>query len=126
MAARVSLGTANVQRSQLLLPFPTYGGISQLFDDNNKAKYYSMVLKAQKRFSKGLTFLSTFTWSRNWDESGAGPGNTLNGGKQGTTESVQHGGRVLILEYRYAAALGHCGDVELPFGKGKLFLGRVE
>ena len=53
------IGTANVQASQLLLPYPTYGAISQLFDDNNKAKYYSFVVKAQKRLSKGVTLLST-------------------------------------------------------------------
>ena len=49
------IGTANVQRSQLLLPYPTYSAINALFDDNNKAKYYSMVVKAQKRFSNGMS-----------------------------------------------------------------------
>ena len=31
-----------------------------------------MVVKAQKRFSHGLTFLSTLTWSKNMDESSGG------------------------------------------------------
>ncbi len=62
------VGTAKVQASQLLLPYPTFSTINYQFDDNNKAKYYSFVAKGQKRFNNGLTFLSAFTWSRNWDE----------------------------------------------------------
>jgi hypothetical protein len=118
------IGTANVQRSQLLLPYPTYDAITQLFDDNNKAKYYSMVLKAQKSFSKGLTFLSTFTWSRNWDESGAGPGNTLNGGNKGPQNpynmAAEYAFSNIDTPFRWSTAVTY----ELPFGKGKPFLGK--
>ncbi len=116
------IGTANVQRSQLLLPYPTFGAISQTFDDNNKAKYYSLVLKAQKRFSKGLSFLSTFTWSRNWDESGGGPGNTLNSGAQGPQNpynmAAEYSFSNIDTPFRWSTAISY----ELPFGKGKRFL----
>ena len=37
------VGTAKVSEAQLLLPYPTYGSISKLFTDNNKAKYDSLV-----------------------------------------------------------------------------------
>ena len=105
------IGTAKVQASQLLLPYPTYSAINQLFDDNNKAKYYSLVVKAQKNFSKGMSLLSTLTWSRNWDEAAAGPGNTLNSRCQGPAESLQHGGGVRVLEHRYAVPLVHRGHL---------------
>jgi hypothetical protein len=118
-----AIGTANVQRSQLLLPYPAYGAITQLFDDNNKAKYYSMVLKAQKRFSKGLTFLSTFTWSRNWDESGAGPGNTLNGGNKGPQNPYDMGSEYAFSNIDTPLHWATAVTYELPFGKGKPFLG---
>jgi hypothetical protein len=113
------IGTANVQRSQLLLPYPTYSAVSQLFDDNNKAKYYSLVGKAQKRFSKGLSLLSTFTWSRNWDESGGGPANTLNAGNKGPQNpydmSSEYAFSNIDTPLRWSTALSY----ELPFGKGK-------
>jgi hypothetical protein len=116
------IGTPTVQRSQLLLPFPTYGSINQLFDDNNKAKYYSFVFKAQKRFSHGLTFLSTFTWSRNWDESAGGPGNTLNGGAKGPQNpydmASEYSFSNIDTPFRWATAVSY----ELPFGKGKAML----
>jgi hypothetical protein len=115
------IGTANVQQSQLLLPYPTYGAINQLFDDNNKAKYYSLVVKAQKRFSKGMSLLSTLTWSRNWDESGAGPGNTLNSGGKGPQNpyniAAEYAFSNIDTPLRWSTALSY----ELPFGKGKAF-----
>jgi hypothetical protein len=116
------IGTAKVQASQLLLPFPAFSQINQLFDDSNKAKYYSLVLKAQKRFSKGLTFLSSFTWSRNWDESGGGPGNTLNGGAKGPQNpydmASEYAFSNIDTPFRWSTAVSY----ELPFGKGKPFL----
>ncbi len=45
------IGTAIVQESQLLLPYPTYGAINAMFNDYNKAKYDSFVFKAQKNLS---------------------------------------------------------------------------
>jgi hypothetical protein len=116
------IGTAKVQASQLLLPFPAFGAINQTFDDSNKAKYYSLVLKAQKRFSKGLTFLSSFTWSRNWDESGGGPGNTLNGGAKGPQNpynmAAEYAFSNIDTPFRWSTAISY----ELPFGKGKPLL----
>jgi len=118
------IGTANVQRSQLLLPYPTYNQINLLFDDNNKAKYYSMVLKAQKRLSKGLTLLSTFTWARNWDESGGGPANTLNSGNKGPQNpynmAAEYAFSNIDSPFRWSTAISY----ELPFGKGKPFVSR--
>ena len=116
------IGTANVQRSQLLLPYPTYSAISKLFDDNNKAIYYSMVAKVQKSFSHGMSLLSTFTWSRNRDESGGGPGNTLNGGAKGPQNPYDMGSEYAFSNIdtpmRWSTALSY----ELPFGKGKSLL----
>jgi len=113
------IGTANVQRSQLLLPYPTYSAINALFDDNNKAKYYSLVFKAQKRFRKGMSLLSTFTWSRNWDESGGGPANTLNSGNKGPQNpydmASEYAFSNIDTPMRWSTAISY----ELPFGKGK-------
>jgi hypothetical protein len=113
------IGTAKVQQSQLLLPYSAYGAITQLFDDNNKARYYSMVVKAQKRFSKGMSLLSTLTWSRNWDESGGGPGNTLNGGSKGPQNpynmAAEYAFSNIDTPLRWSTAVSY----ELPFGKGK-------
>jgi len=118
------IGTANVQQSQLLLPYPTYGSISKLFTDNNKARYDSLVWKAQKNFSHGLTFLSSFTWSRNKDESGGGVGNTLNSGGSSSPQNPYN----MAAEYAFSNVdspfrWSTSASYELPVGKGKALLG---
>jgi hypothetical protein len=118
------IGTANVQRSQLLLPYPTYGAINLQFNDNNKAVYDSIILKAQKRYSQGMTLLSTFTWSRNRDESAGGVGNTLNGGNKGPQNpydlASEYSFSNIDSPFRWTASISY----ELPFGKGKKFMTR--
>ncbi len=115
------IGTASVQESQLLLPYPTYGAINALFSDFNKAKYDSMVFKVQKNLSHGMTLLSTLTWSRNWDESGGGAANTLNAGNKGPQNPYDTGSEYAFSNidspFRWSTAITY----ELPFGKGKAF-----
>jgi trimeric autotransporter adhesin len=117
------IGTATVQESQLLLPYPTYSSISKLFTDNNKAKYDSLVLKAQKTFSHGITFLSGFTWSRNWDESSGGAGNTLNSGGAAPQNPYNMASEYAFSNidspFRWSSSVSY----ELPVGKGKMLLG---
>jgi len=113
------IANSKVQASQLLLPYPTYSAINQLFDDNNKAKYYSLVVKAQKRLKNGVSLLSTFTWARNWDESAGGPGNTLNSGSKGPQDpynmAAEYAFSNIDTPMRWSTAISY----ELPFGKGK-------
>jgi hypothetical protein len=66
-----------VSQVQSLFPYPTFSTINYQFSDRSYARYDSMVVKAQKRFSMGFTFLSTLTWSRNYDASSGGAGKTF-------------------------------------------------
>ena len=121
------IGTANVQASQLLLPYPTYGAINLTFSGYDKARYDSLVVKAQKSLGNGLTMLSTFTWSRNWDASGGGAGNTLNAGNTGPQNpynlNAEYAFSNIDTPFRWSTSLSYA----LPFGKGKAMLnkGRV-
>ena len=115
-----TLSGSTVSAYQLLLPFPAYTGINEIFGDNNHASYNSMVIKAQKRLSRGLTFLSTFTWSKNMDESSGGVGTSLNGGAQGAPQNPYNTAAEYSLSnvdtpLRWATAISY----QLPIGKGK-------
>ena len=118
------IGTATVQQSQLLLPFPTYSSINYSLSDFNKARYDSMVAKMQKSLSNGLTLLSTFTWSRNWDASGGGVGNTLNSGNKGPQNpynlNAEYAFSNIDTPFRWSTAVTYA----LPVGKGKPFLNK--
>jgi hypothetical protein len=116
------VGTAKVQASQLLMPYPAFSSINYQFDDNNKAKYYSLIVKGQKRFTNGLTFLSAFTWSRNWDESSGGAGNTLNSGgvapQNPYNMAAEYAFSSIDSPLRWTTSFSY----DLPFGKGKKFV----
>lgn len=118
-----TLSGANIKQYLTLLPYSTYQNINLLFSDQNHAAYNSLVVKAQKRMSIGLTFLSTLTWSKNMDASSGGPGNSLNGGNQNAPQNpcdmaAEYSLANIDVPLRWATSFTY----ELPFGKGKPFL----
>jgi hypothetical protein len=119
-----TLSGSTISAFRLLLPYPAYTAVNEIFGDQNHASYNSMVVKAQKRLSHGLTFLSTLTWSKNMDESSGGVGTSLNGGAQGAPQNPYNTAAEYSLSnvdtpVRVATAITY----ELPFGRGKQFLG---
>ncbi len=119
-----NFGGSQVGQYQTLLPYPQFGEVNLSLSDQDKAQYDSLVLKAQKRMSYGLTFLSTFTWARSFDQGNGGPGNFLNSGNSGVPQNPYNIAGEWAPSYydspiRWATTFSY----ELPFGKGKQFLG---
>ena len=115
-----TLSGSTVPAFRLLLPYAAYTAINEIFGDNNYANYNSMVVKATKRFSAGLTFLSTFTWSVNKDESAGGVGSSLNGSPAAAPQNPytfagEYSYSNVDTPLRWATSLSY----ELPVGKGK-------
>jgi hypothetical protein len=108
--------------AQALRPFPQYQGIGQFYEKDGHTTYHSLQLKAEKRYSAGLTLLGAFTWSKNlvnadYPLSG---GNSLFGlaAPQDNADyrtlkshSPNDVPRRFVVSYIY----------ELPFGQGKRF-----
>ena len=118
-----ALSGATVQNAQLLRPFPGFGNLTLAFSDYNYARYDSMVLKAQKRMSKGVSFLVAWTWSKNYDLTSGGAGNNLNGGNV-SPQNVYDLKSEYGLSYLDAThRLSQTWTYELPFGKGRAFAG---
>jgi hypothetical protein len=89
------------------------------FHDNMlNSSYNALTAKVEKRFSKGLTFLSSFTWSKNIDQGGE----DLLDGDQGPVTpwdlSRERSLSTLHREFAYVIS----GVYELPFGKGRPYL----
>jgi hypothetical protein len=116
------IGAATVSQVQLLLPYPTFSTINLQFNDSSHARYDSLVAKAQKRMSMGLTMLSTLTWSRNHDASSGGAGNFLNAGNNGPQNPYDMASEYSLANVDTPLRWSTGFTFELPFGKGKKFL----
>ncbi|MCX6611369.1 MAG: hypothetical protein NTW74_11025, partial [Acidobacteria bacterium] len=57
--------SATVAANQRLI-LPQFSSVSY-HENSLNSVYHALTLKAEKRFSKGFTFLTSFTWSRNMD-----------------------------------------------------------
>jgi hypothetical protein len=68
----------NVLAGQTTRAFPQWGDI-ELIDSDANGTYHALITKLQKQFSHGLSFLATYTFSKNMFSSFAGNGaNRLN------------------------------------------------
>jgi len=117
-----TLSGQTIPAFRLMLPYPAYTAINEIFGDTNYANYNSLIIKATKRFSHGLTFLTTFTWSKNMDESSGGVGSSLNGSPGGPQNPYTFAGEYsnsnVDTPIRSATSISY----ELPIGKGKALL----
>src|SRR5262249_7038380 len=107
---------------QLALPYPTFSTINYQYSDRSYANYQSLVAKAQKRMSMGLTFLSTFTWSRNHDASSGGAGNFLNAGSAGPQNPYDLKAEYALANVDTPLRWSTGFTYELPFGRDKKML----
>jgi hypothetical protein len=116
------IGSATVSQVQLLLPYPTFSTINYQYNDGSYARYDSLIAKAQKRMSMGLTFLSTMTWSRNHDASSGGAGNFLNAGAAGPQNPYDMKSEYSLSNVDTPMRWSTGFTFDLPFGKNKKFL----
>jgi hypothetical protein len=111
-------GPADTRSLLQRTPWPAYGRIQQV-DGIVNSNYNALNVKLQQRFSKGLTYLIGYTWSKAIDtgsaiRTNAGdrlfPPNSYDFGPERGLSQF-HTGRRFVASWLY----------ELPFGKGKPF-----
>ena len=117
------LGNATVRQSQLLLPFPQFTTVTESVS-NGFNRYNALNVKIQKRFTHGTTFLMGYTWASNWDNLW-GASSSLNGGNNGPQTiynlAPEYARAIDDIPQRFTTAASY----ELPFGRGKMFLGNA-
>jgi hypothetical protein len=122
------IGSQQISQAQLLRPFPVFGDIRLIYSDRNVAQYDSLVLRAQKRYSNGMQFLTSYTFSKNRDRSAGGyqvpgvSGSDVNAGSTAPQNvyDLQSEWGLAIFDATHRLSL--TGSYELPFGRGKHFL----
>ncbi|HEY9138535.1 MAG TPA: TonB-dependent receptor, partial [Terriglobus sp.] len=108
--------------AQTLLPYPQFTNITMSVG-NGYSRYNAMAIKVQKRMSKGLTVLSTYTWSSNWDNlwSAGSQVYSTYGPQDIYNPKAEYSRALNNVPNRFTAAFSY----NLPFGKGQKFLGGV-
>jgi len=111
-----------IQYNRLLRPFPQYDGVSSFRKPGAQSIYHGFTAKFDKRFSHGLTLLASYTAAKLIDNS-ASAVNYLGPASQTFADQYQPGlersisaqdvSHMLVVSYTY----------ELPFGRGRTFLG---
>ena len=107
-----TLNGANVARSQLLLPYPQFGSVQYAFESVGKSWYDSLQVSATKRYSSYLVLALSYTFSKNLDAI-----NFLNGQDPAPTKELS------VSDRPQRAVIS--GVYQLPFGKGRKFMGGV-
>jgi hypothetical protein len=83
-----------------------------------RLSYNAMTVKVEKRFSKGLTFLSAYTWSKTIDNVDETLSNSGVGALKPWDRNLNRGRSTTDLRHNYVVSASY----ELPFGKGKTFM----
>jgi hypothetical protein len=110
--------------AQALVKFPQFlptsnGNTLNNFDTNGVSIYNALQMQFQKRFTNGLSFLTSYTLSRTMSNADEGfsvnTPTTLNGFNQNAEWAVSSADQTHLLSIS--------GVYELPFGKNKAFFG---
>lgn len=115
---------ATVQRSQLLLPYPDYGSVMTMANHGNNSTYHSIQMTMEKRYSKGISALVSYTGGKLIDESFSSAGSS---GETGDFRIGRLDRRIerAIDQNDVSQRLVASGVFELPFGKGKAWASDV-
>lgn len=101
-------------------PFPDLGGIGEVHYAG-VSTYNSLQAKVEKRFSHGLSFLATYTWSHALDDaSDAGGLFTAIGNRQPALIPYIDEFTNSVFDVRHRFTIN--GNYELPVGRGRAFL----
>ncbi len=106
-------GTIGSQTSRR--PFPEFGIIQMVHSDGN-GSYSGLGMKLTRRMSAGLTFLTSYTWSKSLDDASAIRGTNVDIFPQDSfCVKCEKGYSAFNTPHRFVTSVLY----ELPFGKGK-------
>ncbi|MFN8005081.1 MAG: TonB-dependent receptor [Acidobacteriota bacterium] len=112
---------ATLSRYELSRPFPQFGGISELERNEGKVWYNSVQILANKRMSRGLQVSTTYTFSKTIEEAIQQPGQ-----QDSTASYIDDVARIKNRSLAFSDRPHRftiSGVWELPFGKGRRWLG---
>ncbi|MBL8228058.1 MAG: TonB-dependent receptor [Bryobacterales bacterium] len=120
--ARSQLAGQTAQRFRLLRPMPHFDGTGSGTAEpaRGNSVYHAMQIKWEKRFSKGLTALAHYTWSKMIDDVSHSSGNVAwLGGSTALQNIWDLRGERSLSSHDIAHRVVITGNWELPFGRNR-------
>lgn len=106
---------------QALRPYPQYNDINKVNDPIGISRFHSLQVKANKRYSNGLTLLAFWTWMKNLTNVEGGPIDL--GPNDGAIQNpLDRSGEMSVSNVGAPHAFVCSFSYDLPFGPGKRFL----
>lgn len=110
------LGTGSINSRR---PFAGFGNITYR-ESSASSIYHSLQARAEKRFTRGFTFLGSYTWSKAIDDSSGVPASAASSNNPQNSYDLRAERGLSEFDVRHRFVLS--GIYELPFGNGKPFL----
>ncbi len=107
--------------TQQFRPFPQFSAVTAVLPSLGDSSYHALATRFEKRFSGGLNFLGTYTWSKflnNTSEGGSQVGNDAGPYSDLYNRRLDYGYSGNDVPHRMTFASVY----ELPFGNGRRFL----
>jgi hypothetical protein len=115
-----SLGGPEVNRSQLLLPYPQFTGFGVLAFPSANSIYHAFQLRVEKRLSRGLQLLANYTFSKSIDDASVAHGGTVwLGGSTSLQDPNKYYLERSLSQYDIPQVFNISYVYQLPFGRGK-------
>jgi carboxypeptidase family protein len=113
------LRSQNVSRAQLLRPYPQYNGINAFRVPYGFSIYHGGTLRADKRFSTGVSLLFAYTWSKLIDDVSTTVGflGQASSRQNAYDRAAERAIGAQDIAHRFVSSFVY----DLPFGKGKKF-----
>jgi hypothetical protein len=117
-----NLNGRTIQFYRLLRNMPQYDGASGSDPNAADSIYHAMQIKWEKRFSKGMTFLAHYTWSKMIDDASVTDGNlTWLGGTTSFQNPLNYALERSLSQHDVPHRFVATGDWQLPFGRERKF-----
>ena len=115
-----NLNQPTVQLYRLLRSMPQYESANRSERNAGDSIYNALTVKWEKRYSKGLTMLTHYTWSKLLDDASASAGNlTWLGGTTSMQNPLNYRLERSLSAHDIAHRLVISGSYSLPFGRGR-------
>jgi hypothetical protein len=115
-----ALSGPTIAYGQLLRPFPEYTGVENVQAPSASSSYNALALSANHRFSNGIQFLISYTWSKYLTNS-EGPEGWTNGHAQNVQNWYNNSLEKSLMSNDIPRSLVASYVYELPVGKGRAY-----